>query len=122
MVTNIENIQGIDINFDWNIQNLKGGLDNTVSSVEWELIGTSTANNISYSAKTFGLVNFTNDTNPIFIPYSELTKDIIVDWVVSTLPVEDVIFDKNNIANTIKTKINTSIIVPLDFPWDTQSV
>ena len=66
------------MNISWKILKLecipnKNGLENVVFHVHYEYIGEKTIDGISYSASSYGVINFT--------PVNELTKEQVFSWI-----------------------------------------
>jgi hypothetical protein len=63
-----------------------------------------------------GTVPVTYDTGSTFIPFNELTKEIVYSWVENALGVDQIDQIKTNLANRIEDKINPKILVQSP-PW-----
>ncbi|WP_296683334.1 hypothetical protein [Flavobacterium sp.] len=93
------------INFEWNINPMDciiddDGMINIIQTVHWRLIGTD-ENGIS--SDVYGAQSFPKPSEGGFIPFEELTKEIVVSWLEATLDVpalekniEDAIYLINN--------------------------
>ncbi|WP_296683212.1 hypothetical protein [Flavobacterium sp.] len=93
------------INFEWNINPMDciiddDGMTNVIQTVHWRLTGTD-ENEISSSV--YGAQSFPKPSEEGFIPFEELTKEIVVSWLEATLDVpalekniEDAIYLINN--------------------------
>lgn len=76
-------------NFEWITDPLdcvigEDGMTNVVQTVHWILTGID-ENGVSSS--TYGSVSFPEPTQEGFIPFDELTKEIVVGWLESVLDV-----------------------------------
>jgi len=61
----------------------EGTLDNVVTIVHWRLIALKDEK----TAETYSLTTMPEPTGTDFTPYDELTKDQVVDWLVTILSV-----------------------------------
>jgi hypothetical protein len=61
-----------------------------VFAVHWKLYASSG----SYTVKDYGVQYVNIDTGSVFVPFNELTKDIVHGWVTSSMEQEGV--DINN--------------------------
>ena len=79
------------------------GKPDYVTNVFWTATGTEIINSKEYlgtfSGNTFLTVD---DTQPNFVPYNSLTKDIVLSWVMNTLGQES----QDTIARLINEQIN----------------
>ena len=106
------------ITYNWTISQLEcvpqeDNVADVVVTIHWRLDGTDGA----YSAGVYGSVQ----TKPYepgepFIPYDQLTKDIVVGWVEDALGAEQVQQYKDNIAGQIANQINPPVVTP-PLPW-----
>ena len=71
----------------WAIENMTRRVaDDVVITAHWSY----TAKNGAFSASEAGVVSFQEPEPETFIPYAELTNDVVLDWVAKTLGVENV--------------------------------
>jgi hypothetical protein len=102
----------------WYIQQLDcvpqdGNLTDFVVVVHWIRYAKETINNIEYSANIYGTQSFSTDNVTNFVPYEQLTYDIVCGWLDSTIDVEKI---DTNLDAQIETQVNPPIVVlPLPF-------
>ena len=80
--------------FFWEIQSMEviikdGNLNDVVYNVNWSLTALTIANNTPYSVKNYGSVVVPPPDPEDFTPYEDLTKDQVVGWLYTVLPVPD---------------------------------
>lgn len=102
------------VNFKWNVNPMdcvidEDGLTNVVQTVHWRLTGTD-ENNVS--SEVYGATSFPTPSQEGFIPFDQLTEDIVVGWLSSVLDVPDM---EKQIADAIYL-INNPVIVQLNLP------
>lgn len=93
------------INFEWNVNPMdcvidEDGLTNVVQTVHWRLTG---IDDNGGSSDVYGATSFPTPEAEGYIPFEELTQEIIIGWLDSVLDVpalekqiEDAIFLINN--------------------------
>ena len=74
----------------------------------------------TYSAELSNIARFSTDSVTPFIPYAELTEDIVIDWIQQDLGPDGV----SNLEACIQGQINSQInppVVPINtpLPWAT---
>ena len=99
------------INFEWNVNPMdcvinEDGLTNVVQTVHWRLTGTD-ENGVS--SDVYGAQSFPKPEADGYIPFEDLTKEIVVGWLESVLDVESL---EKQISDNIYL-INNPIIVQL---------
>lgn len=77
------------VNFKWNVNPLdcvisEDGMTNVVKIVNWRLIGTD-ENGVS--SDIYGAQSFPAPSQENYIPFDELTQEIVVGWLSSVLDV-----------------------------------
>lgn len=71
-----------------------------------------------YTAETESLIQFTVDEGSSFIPYSELTNELVVGWVQKTLGLKQIQGIYTDLQNQINIQKNPPIIPQLkSLPW-----
>lgn len=78
------------INFEWNVNPMdcvidEDGLTNVVQTVHWRLTGTD-ENGVS--SDVYGAQSFPKPEAEGYIPFEDLTKEIVVGWLSGVLDVE----------------------------------
>lgn len=102
------------INFNWVTNPLdcvidEDGLTNVVQTVHWRLIGTD-ENGVS--SDVYGAQSFPKPKAEGYIPFEELTQEIIIGWLGSVLDVPTL---KKQIEDAIYL-INNPVMVQLSLP------
>jgi hypothetical protein len=102
----------------WYIQQLDcvpqdGNLTDFVVVVHWIRYAKETINNIEYSANIYSTQSFSTSDVTNFVPYEQLTYDIVCGWLNDTIDVEALDL---NLDQQIETQVNPPIVVlPLPF-------
>ena len=90
-----------------------GDLKDFVINVHWTRKENIVANDIEYFASVYGSQSFSKDDVTNFIPYEDLTYDIVCGWLDASLDVEALDL---NLDAQIENQVNPPIIVlPLPF-------
>jgi hypothetical protein len=102
---------------NWTIHQLERKSDDGfVVNVHWRYSMTDTdESGKHYYADTYSVISYSQNTEAgDYIPYEELTKDIVISWVVASLDVEEM---ENGLKLQIEAQKNPPILTGL--PWDT---
>lgn len=112
------------ITYTWNFDPLtcythKDGYEDVVLTVHWQLTAASGSTpDAYYSARNIGTQTFTFDPDSeTFIPFNELTKEIVQSWVTTAMGEEAV----NQMMASLEAQIEDQItpkIVNLPPPWN----
>jgi hypothetical protein len=117
----------MDITYNWNFNPLESyptasGETDVVFLVHWQLYGTTG----SYVASSIGTQTVGPfESGSTFIPFNELTKDIVYDWVTSSMEAQssgsvDRLYA--SLATNIEYQINPPVLVQ-QAPWlSTESI
>jgi DUF2075 family protein len=90
-----------------------GDLKDFVINVHWNRNAKETINGVEYFASVYGAQSFSKDDVTNFIPYEDLTYDIVCGWLDSTI---DVAALDLNLDAQIENQVNPPIVVlPLPF-------
>jgi hypothetical protein len=90
-----------------------GDLLNFVVSVNWRRTAKETINGVEYFASVYGSQSFSKDDVTNFIPYEDLTYDIVCGWLDASIDVEALDL---NLDAQIENQVNPPIVVlPLPF-------
>ena len=90
-----------------------GTLIDFVINVHWSRFAKETINEKEYTAMVYGSQSFSKEDVTDFIPYEELTYDIVCGWLDASLDVEALDL---NLDAQIENQVNPPIIVlPLPF-------
>jgi len=111
------------ITYNWNFNPLTcqthvNDHENVVVTVHWQFSGTTTTDDHGTVSEQFiGTQGFTLDPGQdTFIPFDELTKEIVQEWVETAMGEEYIDQMKQSIAMQIEDKIAPKI-VNLPAPW-----
>ena len=90
-----------------------GDLNYFVINVNWVRNAKETINDKEYLASTFGFESFSKDDVTNFIPYEDLTFEIVCGWLDASI---DVAALDLNLDAQIESQVNPPIVVlPLPF-------
>ena len=102
------------VNFKWNVNPMdcvidEDGLTNVVQTVHWRLIGTD-ENGVS--SDVYGAQSFPKAEAEGYIPFEDLTEEIVVGWLTSVLDVPAMEAQIEAAINLI----NNPVMVQLSLP------
>ena len=90
-----------------------GDLKDFVINVHWNRNAKETINGVEYFASVYGAQSFSKDDVTNFIPYEDLTYDIVCGWLDASI---DVAALDLNLDQQIENQVNPPIVVlPLPF-------
>jgi len=90
-----------------------GDLKDFVINVHWNRNAKETINGVEYFASVYGAQSFSKDDVANFIPYEDLTYDVVCGWLDSTIDTEALDL---NLDAQIENQVNPPIVVlPLPF-------
>ena len=90
-----------------------GNLKDFVINVHWNRNAKETINNKEYFAFIYGSQSFSKDNVTDFIPYEDLTYEIVCGWLDASLDVEAL---DANLDAQIENQVNPPIVtLPLPF-------
>lgn len=90
-----------------------GTLTDFVINVHWNRNAKETINGVEYFASVYGAQSFSKDDVTNFIPYEDLTYDIVCGWLDASI---DVAALDLNLDAQIENQVNPPIIsLPLPF-------
>jgi len=90
-----------------------GQYQDFVLVAHWSRFAKETINEVEYQANVYGTASFSKDDVSNFIPYEDLTYDIVCGWLDSTIDTEALDL---NLDAQIENQVNPPIIVlPLPF-------
>lgn len=108
----------MSITITWHIDALDcvpdvDGMVDYVVCAHWRCNGTDgTFSGSVYNTQSFEV----KASDPNFVPYSELTEELVIDWVKNAIGVETVDATEENVINQIQDQINPKIVTP-PLPW-----
>jgi len=84
----------MDINYTWHFGPFEcitklDSLNNVVEKIHWRLVGSVEENN----AEAYGLITLETSQLESFIPFQELTEEIVIEWVTSKLNMDPIYAD-----------------------------
>jgi hypothetical protein len=92
------------------------GETDVVFVVHWNLTGTETVGETTYTGYVYGSVGVTLDAEAPFTPYADLTEAQVIGWVQDALGAEQVAAYEANVAQQIANQINPPVVTP-PLPW-----
>ena len=113
------------INYDWNCKTvdarpLEDGEIDVVYNVHWIVTGISDElkpDGSTYSATSIGTQNVPWNPEGTFIPFEDLTNEMVVEWTQAAMGEEQVASIETSIASQIESLINpTSITLTIGEP------
>jgi hypothetical protein len=90
-----------------------GDLTDFVVNVHWNRAATKIVNEKEYFASTYGVQSFSKEEVTNFIPYENLTYEIVCEWLDLSIDVDDL---DANLDIKIENMINPPIVT-LPLPW-----
>lgn len=109
----------MEITYTWNFNPLEcyptsSGETDVVFLVHWQLY----ANTGSYNASCIGTQNVPLPSGSVFIPFEQLTKDVVQGWVETAMGPAQVGAMTASLATQIANQINPPVLI-LSAPWIT---
>tara|TARA_R110002153_G_scaffold196439_1_gene349814 strand:+ start:78 stop:416 length:339 start_codon:yes stop_codon:yes gene_type:complete len=106
------------ITYDWNCRtvdarSLEEGETNVVYNVHWKVTGTSDQTNPegnAYSAGSIGTQTVTWNPEGTFIPFEDLTNEMVVEWAQAAMGGEQVASIETSIAGQIESLIRPTTV------------
>lgn len=94
------------------------GQTDVVFLVHWQCYAStgSVETNDYYTDFSVGVVPVQYESGSVFIPFNELTKEIVYSWVEDAMGVDGVNEIQQEIVNRIESKINPKVIIQQS-PW-----
>jgi hypothetical protein len=105
------------VTYTWSIVQMdaypeEGGETNVVFNVHWTLAGIDQ----TYRGYAYGSQGVSVDLDAPFIPYADLTKAQVIEWVKDAMGEEKVASYEAAVAQQIENQINPPVITP-HLPW-----
>jgi len=82
----------------------------------WQLHASETVDGILYTDTNIGTQLILANTGSTFIPFEDLTLEIVQDWIIAAMGPERVASLKANLAQNIANQINPPVVT-LQSPW-----
>ena len=108
----------MELIYDWNFNPLESyptasGQTDVVFLIHWQVNATTG----SYTARSIGVQSIAQYTSEsVFIPFNELTKDIVYGWVTSSMGEERYNNITASLIQQIENQINPPVLVQ-EAPW-----
>lgn len=107
----------MSITYTWKVSQVEAypeveGKSNVVFTVHWRLHGTEG----EFEGSLYGSHTISLKKEGDFIPYEDLTEEIVISWVKEAMGEEDVGLYEANIASQIEKARNPTVINP-PLPW-----
>ncbi len=107
----------MEVTYNWNFNPLESyptasGQTDVVFQVHWQV----TAETGSYTARTIGVQPVQYNTESVFIPFNELTFDIVYGWVTSSMGEEQYNNITASLIQNIENQINPPVLIQ-QAPW-----
>jgi len=104
----------METNYEWVISAMhcrvkEGSLENIVNVVHWRL----RAFNDIYTTETYGASTMPDPSGTDFTPYEDLTKELVVQWLINILNVEEIKLNLNE--NLFLQEYPVEVSLPLPF-------
>lgn len=105
------------VNYTWNFNPLEAyptssGENNVVFLVHWQLYGSTG----SYNSSTIGVQPVNYESGSSFIPFNELTYDIVYNWMTASMGLEQMQNYENVVAQQIQNQITPPVLIE-QAPW-----
>ena len=105
------------INYTWNFNPLEAyptasGETNVVFNVHWQLYGSTG----SYQSSVIGVQAVSYETGSTFIPFEELTYDIVYNWMTASMGTASMQNYEASVAQQIQNQINPPVLIE-QAPW-----
>lgn len=106
---------------NWNINQLdcyptEDGEVDVVFTAHWSLSAEEVDGDKTYTGYVYGSVGITHDAEAPFIPYNELTKEVVVGWVKEAMGEETVAAHEAAVLQQIEDQKNPKVVTP-PLPW-----
>jgi len=105
--------------FNWNISQLDcipdvDGKQDYVVTAHWQCNGSEESGGQTYTSQIYGTSSFQVDPGPDYIPYDQLTQEIVLNWVWASGIDKDA--TEAAVQKQIDNEINPPVISP-PLPW-----
>lgn len=92
-----------------------------VFSTRYQFNATETVNDKIYTASITGVQNIPSSTGSVFIPFTDLTLEIVQGWIETAMESRQIDAMKATLAQNIANQINPPLVT-LPSPWLTGSL
>jgi len=109
------------VSYFWTINPLEaypthGGETDVVFTAHWQLHATEEVSGSTYTAQSIGTQGVTYHSGSSFIPFEDLTLEVVQGWVEGAMGEEQVNNIKAGLATNIANQINPPVVT-LQSPW-----
>ena len=109
------------VSYFWTINPLEAyptssGETDVVITAHWQLHATETVGETTYNAQSIGTQGVTYTSGSAFVPFEELTLELVQGWVENAMGTGSVDNIKTSLATNIANQI-TPTVVTLQSPW-----
>ena len=109
------------VSYFWTINPLEaypthGGETDVVFTAHWQLHATEEVSGSTYTAQSIGTQGVTYHSGSAFVPFEDLTLEIVQGWVEGAMGEEQVNNIKAGLATNIANQINPPVVT-LQSPW-----
>ncbi len=110
-----------DISYSWNFNPLEvtynqDQLQDVVTAVHWQYYATYPLPTGSLVKTAIGVASFSGVDSGSFVPYADLTQDIVTAWVTGSLGEERVTQMQTNLSQSVATELYPTS-GPMSPPW-----
>lgn len=107
----------MEITYNWNFNPLEcyptsSGETDVVFLVHWQVY----ASTGSYNASSIGTQTVPLPSGSVFIPYEQLTKDVVYGWVTASMGQAQVDAIQSGLVKQIENQVNPPVLI-LQAPW-----
>jgi len=107
----------MEVIYNWNFNPLESyptssGQTDVVFKIHWQVDATTG----SYIAHSVGTQIISYNSESVFVPFNELTKEIVYSWVTSSMGIETYNSVTASLIQKIENQINPPIIIQ-QAPW-----
>ena len=92
------------------------GESDVVFTAHWQLHATEEVSGSTYTAQSIGTQGVTYTSGSAFVPFEELTLELVQGWVENAMGTGSVDSMKASLATQIANKINPPVVT-LQSPW-----
>lgn len=92
------------------------GEADVVFTAHWSLTAEDTFGGEPITGYVYGTQGITHDANSTFIPFADLTEEMVLGWVKAAMGDETVLAYETNVVQQIEEQKNPKVISPA-LPW-----
>lgn len=110
-------------NYEWQFNPLESyptalGQTDVVFKVHWQCYVSTGSLETSdyYSDFSVGVVPVTYNTESFFIPFNQLTREVVYSWVETAMGIEEINKIQQELVDRIESKIHPTVLIQ-NSPW-----